>query len=459
MALVAFAPPQLLLRSVVLTRLPHRRGARAVGAPFMSQVSAGTPSKARVTSGSPPLPRRPPPPPPPPRYLAEALAATASTDPVMAAHAAASGARVAFFTSISLVGLAVLAASGDTVGAAKAGRVFLPRGSADEGSWIVPWLVKSIAALVAVEQANIRNGVYPRPPLTSHGPVSLVRSTLAYLAEVPVVEARRVAGEFLDVPVGSTTGVEAAVPATPYPDYYLRNFHFQTDGYLSAESARVYDSQVEVLFLGTADMMRRQALVPLAAWRRGVGAARLRYRRGRLSILNVPVGSGGVLPDLARAYPGADITNVELGPYYLAEAEARHRRSGDAGDPARTVSFVQANTETLPFSDGSFDVVISVFLLHELPPRARRAVMAEWARVLAPGGLLVVADSMQRSNSANGAIPFDLSIFPAAFHEPFYASYVTTDFDALASRMGLRPFDTRLALFSKVMSWVKEGDA
>ena len=36
-----------------------------------------------------------------------------------------------------------------------------------------------------------------------------------------------------------------------YPEYYLQNFHYQTDGWLSAKSARLYDYQVESLFLGT----------------------------------------------------------------------------------------------------------------------------------------------------------------------------------------------------------------
>src|SRR3546814_5908625 len=49
-----------------------------------------------------------------------------------------------------------------------------------------------------------------------------------------------------------------------YPRYYLQNFHFQSGGYLSGDSARLYDYQCEVLFTGGADVMRRQVLVTLA---------------------------------------------------------------------------------------------------------------------------------------------------------------------------------------------------
>ena len=48
-----------------------------------------------------------------------------------------------------------------------------------------------------------------------------------------------------------------------YPNYYLRNFHHQTDGYLSDFSASIYDLQVEILFNGSADAMRRRIIKPL----------------------------------------------------------------------------------------------------------------------------------------------------------------------------------------------------
>jgi len=48
-----------------------------------------------------------------------------------------------------------------------------------------------------------------------------------------------------------------------YPQYYLRNFHHQTDGYLSDFSASIYDLQVEILFNGSADAMRRRIIKPL----------------------------------------------------------------------------------------------------------------------------------------------------------------------------------------------------
>jgi hypothetical protein len=48
-----------------------------------------------------------------------------------------------------------------------------------------------------------------------------------------------------------------------YPSYYLQNFHHQSNGYLSDLSANLYDLQVEILFGGAADAMRRRILAPL----------------------------------------------------------------------------------------------------------------------------------------------------------------------------------------------------
>src|SRR3546814_4102614 len=75
-----------------------------------------------------------------------------------------------------------------------------------------------------------------------------------------------------------------------YPRYYLQNFHFQSGGYLSEESARLYDYQVEVLFTGGAGAMRRHALVPLAEHFHNQGIRETR-------LLDVACGTGRFLAD------------------------------------------------------------------------------------------------------------------------------------------------------------------
>ena len=63
--------------------------------------------------------------------------------------------------------------------------------------------------------------------------------------------------------------VSRDIPQGDLPDYFVQNFHYQTGGYLTSESARLYDVQVETLFLGSCNAMRRQALKPIAAHIKG----------------------------------------------------------------------------------------------------------------------------------------------------------------------------------------------
>ena len=72
----------------------------------------------------------------------------------------------------------------------------------------------------------------------------------------------------------------------------------------------------------------------------------------------------------------------------LSDAYIRHAR----GHLKRwsNVDFVVANAEAIPAKDNSCDAVTSVFMLHELPTQVRRTVIGEAARVLKPGGRLVL---------------------------------------------------------------------
>jgi ubiquinone/menaquinone biosynthesis C-methylase UbiE len=54
--------------------------------------------------------------------------------------------------------------------------------------------------------------------------------------------------------------------------------------------------------------------------------------------------------------------------------------------------FDERRAEDLRFPDASFDCVTSTLMLHHLAPQPKRAALREAARVLRPGGRLVIAD-------------------------------------------------------------------
>lgn len=220
-----------------------------------------------------------------------------------------------------------------------------------------------------------------------------------------------------------------------YPDYYRQNFHYQTNGYLGADSANLYDLQVELLFNGTAEAMRRRLLKPLKTALADKPAPRL---------LDVACGTGVTLKHLALTCPKASLVGLDLSPAYLDYARRRLELGGITAPP-----LLQGNAEELPFRENWFDGITCVYLFHELPPGARQRVLEECYRVLKPGGVLVLLDSIQQKDRPDWA-PM-LENFPRLFHEPYYRHYTQDDFLARLEKVGFSQIQERQHCFSK--SW------
>ncbi len=97
-------------------------------------------------------------------------------------------------------------------------------------------------------------------------------------------------------------------------------------------------------------------------------------------VLDVATGSGNAA--LAAARRGCEVTGVDYVPSLLVRAR---RRAEAEGLPAE---FVEGDAEALPFRDGRFDVVTSVFGAMFAPNQELTA--AELARVTHPGGRIGV---------------------------------------------------------------------
>lgn len=107
----------------------------------------------------------------------------------------------------------------------------------------------------------------------------------------------------------------------------------------------------------------------------------------------------------------------------------------------------------MPVEKESFDMAVSIYLFHELPPRVRPLVLAEVFRVLKPGGRFILADSLQFSDRP----PLDglLEYFPHGFHEPYYKDYLAWDLDGALTQAGFVKECGTLAFLTKVTAWRK----
>lgn len=292
-----------------------------------------------------------------------------------------------------------------------------------------------MAALFFQDLANVEAGIYPLPADHDGSWPTWIRRSRLFFEDLPDIHRRRERRAHAEVLTEETRAKR--------PRYYLQNFHFQSGGWMTEESAERYDTQVEVLFNGTANAIRRQALPPL-------GEAFAGRDQRQLRLLDIGCGTGRFLDFVKQAWPRLAVCGLDM-----SEAYVRHAKRRFAGHSH--ARFIVGKAEAIPAPDDSQDAVTSIFVFHELPPQVRRAALAECARVLKPGGRLVLVDSLQRGDRPD--YEGLLELFPQNYHEPFYLSYIAEDFEALARECGLTRVRDVQAFVSKVMVFDKPSAA
>src|SRR5262249_17374344 len=145
-------------------------------------------------------------------------------------------------------------------------------------------------------------GLYPRALLFQIPLATYALRLPRLLADIPFILQRVWSRDYRALP--------ADVDVGRYPAYFRRTFHWQTDGDFSRRSAELYDVGVDLLFPGTADVMRRQVIPPIS---RALAAGLAPDTR----LLDLACGTGRTLAQIAVAHPGLRLTALDLSPYYL----------------------------------------------------------------------------------------------------------------------------------------------
>jgi SAM-dependent methyltransferase len=174
----------------------------------------------------------------------------------------------------------------------------------------------------------------------------------------------------------------------------LLDLRLESDRYLDLEAERARAERLEAI-AATTDLMglasayyalcdespdrRARFLAHIAdGLARGEALAARLPRGGR--ILEVGCGTGGLL--VAAARDRREIVGIDIAARWLVAAR---RRLADHG---LSVPLLAASADRLPWPDGHFDTVVADSVLEHLDDAA--GALREWARVLRPGGRLVV---------------------------------------------------------------------
>ena len=138
-----------------------------------------------------------------------------------------------------------------------------------------------------------------------------------------------------------------------------------------------------VLYGGWGKFAHRDRLLARVPW------------RGTEQVLDVGTGRGLLLVGAARRVPAGHATGIDIwNAEDLSGNSAENAYANATAEGVRDrLTIVNADARRMPFTDASFDVVLSNLCLHNIPDQAgRRQACREIARVLRPGGRAVLSD-------------------------------------------------------------------
>lgn len=208
-------------------------------------------------------------------------------------------------------------------------------------------------------------------------------------------------------------------PDLQYPKYYTTSFHAYDEGNLSWKAAWEVESASRAVHAQiwsdgdvSGDPMLRGSYSK---------AIQEEVKIAPNNILDLGCGAGMSTMELQKIYPYAQITGIDLSPYFLAVAKYRGEQA------QQNINWVHGAAETTGLPDSSFDLVSACLMFHELPTTAANAILEEAHRLLRPGGYLAIMDMNPQSEIFLKMPPYILTLLKST--EPYLDQYFALDME------------------------------
>ncbi len=216
-------------------------------------------------------------------------------------------------------------------------------------------------------------------------------------------------------------------PDTQYPEYYLTSFHAYDEGNMGWKPAM----EVEVAAYSV------HAKIFSETGRAGDAQLRRSYHQILQEQLPIPpqqavdIGCSVGMSTFAlqAVYPQAQITGVDLSPYFLTVANYR-----SAGHPQ--INWVHAAAENTGLPIASYDLVSLFLICHELPQVATLQIFQEARRLLKPGGHIAIMDMNPASEIYGQMPPYILTLLKST--EPYLDQYFSLEIDRTLQAAGFQ---------------------
>lgn len=169
-------------------------------------------------------------------------------------------------------------------------------------------------------------------------------------------------------------------------------------------------------------------------------------------MLDLGTSSGKNLLPYGEYFPGIEMHGVDVAAPLLRYGYALAEHEGVA------LHFSQQNAEAMDFPDGHFHLIVSSFFFHEIPVKAARRVLAECARLLAPGGMMIHQE-LPSSHLVDAYEDYFWNWDTINNNEPSYTAWRAEDHAALCVDTGFAPERTFASILPDLGAYPDRGRA